>query len=182
MRFFSPYYGKYYAGLWEFNLICGLQWETLDTPQSSQPAIYVAPSFSYTSLSGPVIWYMDPKKMPSDDTHDFCTILDVSCTPESDGIGMVTDGYIRLKGWITTTEVKDKTWHRSDGRLEISQAGASKFYMAVDTIEGWEILRLGSSVTCFDLMRDKDAEYVSGLMLLPLREEMGIIDGSVSQR
>ncbi|KIM95499.1 hypothetical protein OIDMADRAFT_34243 [Oidiodendron maius Zn] len=173
MRFFAPYFDKYYAGIWRFNLICGLQWETLDTSKCSRPATYVAPSFSWASLSGPVIWYIDSNKMPSDDTHDFCIVMGISCTPESDGMGMVIDGYMKLKGWITTAQVKDKTWHRPDGRLEMCQAGASKFYMAVDTIQDWEILQAGSSVTCFDLMRDKDAEYVSGLMLLPLEGRDG---------
>jgi hypothetical protein len=51
--------------------------------------------------------------------------------------------------------------------------GFSSFYMAVDTRQDWEALQSGSSVTCFNLMRDKVGEYVSGLMLMPLEGRVG---------
>jgi hypothetical protein len=98
VSFFSPDFREYHAGLWDFNLICALQWETLDASKCSRPENYVAPSFSWASLSGPVIWYTDANKMPSNDTHDFCTITEISCATESNDMGIVTDGSMKLKG------------------------------------------------------------------------------------
>lgn len=59
MRHFIPYLGAYHAGLWEHNLLLSLQWEAAFTVLSSRHEDYVAPSFSWASRSGGVVWYMD---------------------------------------------------------------------------------------------------------------------------
>ena len=52
MSRFAPFFGNYYAGLWEHHMLLSLQWEALDTMDCSRHKLFVAPSFSWVSRSG----------------------------------------------------------------------------------------------------------------------------------
>ncbi|KAI0395066.1 heterokaryon incompatibility protein-domain-containing protein [Xylariaceae sp. FL0594] len=170
-----PYLGDYYAGLWQYNLLLGLQWEALDTRKSSRHAKYVAPTFSWTSRSGAVIWYADPGIKPSESIHDFARVISVRClTSTEDPCGSVIAGSITLRGHVTTTmTIADTQMHAPDGRVRLVKDGTPPCFVIFDSREDYEGLEAGAAVVCLDVMRDKsdkenDSNYVSGLVLVPL--------------
>jgi hypothetical protein len=171
MQVFQPHFGRYYAGLWEYNFILCLQWETLNTKQSSRPAEYVAPSFSWASQTGAIVWYYFPDSVPTPETHGFCEILSMVCTTKSsNSFGQVAEGHLRIRALTTTMMIKDKEWHDPDGRLVTQKADGKKCYVTIDTMQDWESLEAGSEVVCVDIMRDKETKYVSGLALIPAEQ------------
>ncbi len=175
MSSFAPYLGKYYAGLWEHNLLLSLQWEALDTRDCSRHNVFVAPSFSWASRSGPVIWYTDLSKMPTEETHDFATIVDVACTlVGKDPFGKISGGHITLRGYVTEMKIESKTLLAPDGRLKLNKEGAKECYVTLDSREDIEVVQLGMLVTCLDIMRDGKGlhdDYVSSLVLLPVESQ-----------
>jgi hypothetical protein len=173
MKLFSTYFGQYYAGLWEYNLLLSLQWEALDTAKCSREEAYIAPSFSWASQTGPVVWYHNTENLPSAETYNFSEIIEVSCTAETDLFGVVTQGHLKLQGWITEMIINSKDWHEPDGRLKMEKEGSESCYVTLDSVQDWERVQSGSIVTCFDVMRDKDGEFVSGLVLLPVENKVG---------
>jgi hypothetical protein len=48
---FMPHLGKYYAGLWEHNILVSLQWEAKTTTLCTRHEDYVAPSVSWLNIS-----------------------------------------------------------------------------------------------------------------------------------
>ena len=175
MSTFAPYLGNYHAGLWEHNLLLSLQWEALDSRECSRHNIFVAPSLSWASRSGPVIWYMDSSKTPTEETHDFAIIIDVACTlAGKDPFGKISGGHITLRGHTTKIAIASTTLLAPDGRLKMAKEGAKECYVTLDSREDIETVRTGTLLLCLDIMRDKNGlhnSYVSSLILLPVESQ-----------
>jgi hypothetical protein len=91
MRAFSP--GRYIAGLWELDLHYQLSWTSiLGEADCYRPETYTAPSFTWASRIGPVMfpWQTIITKV--------CSIVSISCTPKgSDPFGQVSTGFLNWK-------------------------------------------------------------------------------------
>ncbi|KAE9381017.1 HET-domain-containing protein [Stipitochalara longipes BDJ] len=172
MHRFMPHLGKYYAGLWEYNLLINLQWEVSDTGLCRRHEGYVAPSFSWASRSGGVVWYMDMTNLPTPATHEFATVVDISCElAGSDACGKVKSGYITLRGYTTEMKIESKSQWFPDGKLEMCREGFESCFVTLDSKEDLDRVDIGMVVKCLDVMRDKEGyhgNYVSGLILLPV--------------
>ncbi|KAI4234973.1 MAG: hypothetical protein LQ352_008140 [Teloschistes flavicans] len=169
MSSLAPYFGNYYAGLWQSHLLLCLQWEALYTSECSRHEKFVAPSFSWASRSGAVTWYMDLSKMPTKDTHDFAAVVDVACTVKGkDPFGGVSAGYVTLRGPLTEMSIASKDLFGPDDRMKMTKKGAKECYVTLDSREDIQEVYLGMMVTCLDVMRDKNGRFVSSLVLLPL--------------
>ncbi|KAH8881206.1 HET-domain-containing protein [Thozetella sp. PMI_491] len=179
MSEFAPQLGQYYAGIWEHRLLLSLQWEALKTVKCSRHEIYAAPSWSWASRSGAVIWYMNPQKMPSDDDYEFPEVLEIATVPTGpDPFGQVSSGHIKLRGRVVQMTIKDITRNYPDERIEMIKEGTETCFVTLDSLQDLESIRAGQSVTCLDLMRDKHApdrykpgRFVSGLVMLPVEED-----------
>ncbi len=176
-RELAPYLGRYYAGLWEHNFLLSLQWEAHDTCTSRRHNTYIAPSWSWASRSGPVVWYLGTDATPNPDTHHFAELLEVVCVPAGkDPFGAVSSGHVKLRGYFTEMRIKDKTKHYPDDRLEmVGSDGVESCYVTLDTIEELDEIQEGQRIVCLDVMRDRagSKEYVSGLVLLPAEGREG---------
>ena len=158
-------------------MLLSLQWEALDTMDCSRHKLFVAPSFSWVSRSGPVIWYIIPSETPTEETHCSATIVDVACTlVGKNPFGNICEGHITLRGSTTAMQIESKTLFAPDGRLMMTKKGVKECYVTVDSREDIESIRPDMSLTCLDIMRDRKGlhnDYVSGLILL--RVEFGAI-------
>ncbi len=165
---------EYLAGIWKYGLILSLQWEALHTKRSARSETYIAPSWSWASRSGAVMWYLEDKCVPSfaEGECDLATIVDVSCTrATADPYGKVSTGHLIIEGFVTKMEIKDFKMLEPDGRLEMVQEETNPCYVILDSMQDYEAVKRNPIVTCLDIMRDKgdgDAttKYVSGLVLL----------------
>ncbi|KAH8669050.1 heterokaryon incompatibility protein-domain-containing protein [Xylariales sp. PMI_506] len=173
MHTFLPYLGKYYAGLWEYNILLNLQWEVSDTMRSDRYSEFVAPSFSWASVSGGVVWYMDTDQVPTNETNSFATVVEVSCeTASRDPCTAVSSGHITLRGYVTQMKIEpSKLMWMPDGRVEMTRDGNESAYVTLDSKDDYEKIEPDMVVKCLDLMRDKQGQhgnFVSGLVLLPV--------------
>jgi hypothetical protein len=177
MHRFVPHLGKYYAGLWEHNLLISLQWEAAETALCRRHEEYVAPSFSWASRLGGVVWYMDMSKLPTPETHDFAAVVDISCDlAGSDACGKVKSGYITLRGYTTEMKIESKSQLFPDGKLEMIKEGFENCFVTLDSKEDLDKVDVGTVVKCLDVMRDKvgyHGNYVSSLVLLPVDGDHG---------
>ena len=173
MHTFRLHLGEYYAGIWEHNIIINLQWEATNTNRSKRHGTYVSPSFSWASISGAVIWYTDTETPATEATHDFATIVDVSCTSiTSDPFGAISDGHITLRGRVVDMKIDEsKIQWVPDGRVEMVKDGGKSSWVVLDSRDDYEAIEPGMNVKCLDIMRDKKGlhgNFVSSLVLLPL--------------
>lgn len=90
---------KYCAGIWEEDICYGISWE-VDGAVSRRPDCYIAPSWSWASVVGPVTFsdrrwnttYVPPQPLDSVTFHD--------CTVEHQGrnqYGEIKNGFIRIE-------------------------------------------------------------------------------------
>lgn len=101
-RRLAPYIqSRYIAGLWEQDILVGLCWAKTNHASSPSltgryPITYVAPSFSWASVSGVTI--KEPHVGPS--SQACCEVLRVHCSPaSSDPYGEIKEGsYLDLCG------------------------------------------------------------------------------------
>ncbi|KAE9364691.1 HET-domain-containing protein [Stipitochalara longipes BDJ] len=89
----------YLAGLWKENLPLDLLWYLDGDPQlNSSPVTWRAPSWSWASLDGPIMYYRKfyvPDKPV--DLAVYCKVLGAECTIMGQSLtGRVTAGYIKL--------------------------------------------------------------------------------------
>src|SRR5438105_380544 len=124
-RKLHPRLGRYFAGLWEHNLIRGLQWEVLNTSKCRRPEDYLALSFSWASRTGPVVWYYFTGRIPDLTTHNFVEVLDVQCTPSTaDEFGPAHGCFIILRGYTATMFLdEDMKQLRPDGMVALKREG-----------------------------------------------------------
>ncbi len=109
--------GEYYAGTWEYGLLISLQWEAMNTKDCVRHENYVAPSWSWASRSGAVMWYMQEiKPSIAGEAHDFATIVDVSCTlATADPYGKISASHLTLEGFTTTMSIESMEMLEPDG-------------------------------------------------------------------
>lgn len=106
----------YLAGLWRKRLLSGLMWTTRSGLQANgepsyRPETYRAPSWSWASVEGTI--EMLPEIRPEEERRvELCRVLEAKTTPlGEDTTGQVSDGYIRLRGRLLSTE--DLSFHTS---------------------------------------------------------------------
>ena len=106
----------YLAGLWRKQLPSALMWTTRNGLQANgeptyRPQTYRAPSWSWASVEGTIITF--PEVRPEEDRWlELCQVLEAKTTPlGEDTTGQVSDGYIRLRGRLLSTE--DLSFHTS---------------------------------------------------------------------
>ncbi|KAF2121077.1 hypothetical protein BDV96DRAFT_640487 [Lophiotrema nucula] len=81
---------EYYAGLWADTLIWDLLWIAHDT---SQPAIWRAPSWSWASVKDKVLWDVSGRA-----TEIIASVVDVFTTPVgTDSFGQLKNGLLWLR-------------------------------------------------------------------------------------
>ncbi|KAH8650663.1 heterokaryon incompatibility protein-domain-containing protein [Tricladium varicosporioides] len=177
MSQFSPFFGAYYAGIWERHLILSLQWESLNTQYCHRHREYVAPSWSWASRSGAVIWYMNSTTLrtpvPTSATHEFAAIVCISCTAVGvDPFGKVSAGQLILRGYVTKMKISSTQLLIPDGRMEMRKEGMDgkkeECYVTFDAIEDAQETTEGEILTCLDILRDKKGlhgNFVTGLVL-----------------
>jgi hypothetical protein len=129
-----------------------------------------------------VIWYIDTKELPREETHEFIAIVDISCVlATSDPCGSVSSRHITLRGNATDMKIEaSKTQCAPDGRIEMVKEGTQKVWVTLDSIDDYEKIQPAMMVKYLDIMRDKKGLYgnfVSGLVLLPVEH-----GGSVYRR
>ena len=189
----SPHLGRYLGGIWEHNLLIGLQWESLDGQQSHRQTAYIAPSFSWASRTGPTVWYIaDELLTPSIDKCEFAQILDMHCqTSPEIPYGQVTDGFISVRGYTTIMHFEDADGCYIQGRVKLFKDGTTSTnltkspsdttrrnedccYVCMDTVEDIANVR-GQATTCLDIMRDKNGSgFLSALILIPVGDKKGV--------
>lgn len=107
---------NYLAGLWQKQLPSGLMWTTRNGLQANgeptyRPKTYRAPSWSWASVEGTIQIF--PEASPEEWRWvDLCQVLETKTTPlGEDTTGQVSDGYIKLRGRLLSTE--DLSFHTS---------------------------------------------------------------------
>ncbi|KAI1422497.1 heterokaryon incompatibility protein-domain-containing protein [Xylaria sp. FL1777] len=114
-RCLSPQLGCYFFGLWEHNILIGLQWESHDARECHRHKSYVAPSFSWASRAGPCVWYISTQYLiPDTRKCNFAQVLDVYCDDIPRG-----SSYIKLRGYTTTMHFEDIEGCYALGKLKI---------------------------------------------------------------
>ncbi|KAL9576414.1 MAG: hypothetical protein Q9212_007116 [Teloschistes hypoglaucus] len=166
MASLAPYFGNYYAGLWQSHLLLCLQWQAWDTRACCRHKSYVAPSFSWASRSGAVRWVVPyTSKVPS---GEFAAVIEVACTLASeDPFGGVSGGHITLRGRTTEMSIASKALDDQD-RLKMIKDGSKECYVKIDSMDDMQEAYPGMMVTCLDVMRDRNDPYVSSLVILPV--------------
>jgi len=59
----GPYLGNYHAGLWEHRIVIQMQWESFNGERSRRFDDCCAPTFSWASRTGGVVWYFTPAQL-----------------------------------------------------------------------------------------------------------------------
>ena len=187
----SPQLGRYLAGLWEHNLLIGLQWESLNGQLSHRQTTYIAPSSSWASRTGSAVWYIaDEYLTPNFEKCEFAQVLDWHCetSPEAP-YGRVTDGYIVVRGYTNLAYFEDTNGCYIQGRLKILKRNSSSMdgtetvddstrrrehcFVCMDAAEDIPKVR-GKEVVCLDIMRDKSSEgFLSALILMEVADRLG---------
>ncbi|KAK3492909.1 heterokaryon incompatibility protein-domain-containing protein [Neurospora hispaniola] len=97
----------YIAGIWEDRLSLGLLWGVFDARYA--PELYIAPTFSWASISSPVGTMFEPGDLDVRDrwvshivVEDTCSIAD-----GKDPLGRVKDGWIKLRGYLFRATLVD---------------------------------------------------------------------------
>lgn len=113
----------YYAGIWKASLLKGLKWHLYE-PENDRPSIYRAPTWSWASVFGEILW--TEYKSPA--VHSLArstAILDCSVTPKNPlaPFGQVSEGTLTIKGVSKTLK-----W---DGSEQISRADLESDMMPV---------------------------------------------------
>jgi hypothetical protein len=93
--------GDYLAGIWRNGLVYGLLWECNTPKKSARSESYVAPSFSWASITGSVSWEIRLQRK-----HKITTeVLEANCTLKGvDSFGEVTSGSLKLRCLMTEVE------------------------------------------------------------------------------
>lgn len=100
----------YLAGLWRKQLPSGLMWTTRNGLQANgeptyRPEKYRAPSWSWASVEGTIEIF--PEVYPEEERWvELCQVLEAKTTPlGEDTTGQISDGYIKLRGRLLSTEI-----------------------------------------------------------------------------
>lgn len=94
----------YLAGLWSFELMDWLIWRRSRSLISlARPKAYRAPSWSWASVEGEVVWNAYKRRIGSSDVIYRATIIEARTSPTGDPYGSVSGGYIQIRGQLCST-------------------------------------------------------------------------------
>lgn len=146
--------GSYVAGLWERDILRQLVWyvPSYVNVQWRRHTSYVAPSFSWASIDGPVLWkdWYLWQRSPT-------KVLEVRCERKGiDPTGEVLSAYIMLSGALITVRIINR-----NGSAFVERSGSSE-KLALDIPSALPSLE-GEFINCFRLFTNH------GVMALALR-------------
>ncbi|CZR67815.1 uncharacterized protein PAC_17714 [Phialocephala subalpina] len=102
---------EYLAGLWKTNIVHDLFWATKGV--ATKPKNYRAPSWSWASLDGRIVWPYWQHDSKCAECIMRCTVLDVRTAPSGlDPYGAVKDGVLKVQGALAEMKV---AWVSYDG-------------------------------------------------------------------
>ncbi|KAF2833726.1 HET-domain-containing protein [Ophiobolus disseminans] len=125
--YFAPRFGcEYLAGHWKDSLALQLAW-VAGRPKYTRPNVYVAPSWSWASVSDSVYWDMVDERVPAVDVLDCQVELTRSFAP----LGAVSSGSLLLRG-----QMCEVTWYfnRSNKQTQV-ETGNFSFLADRETVE-----------------------------------------------
>lgn len=183
----GPYLGSYHAGLWEHNILIGMQWESFDATRSRRYSPCCAPSFSWASCTGGAIWYMDAKEVLGDNEDFQCAeIVDVNTVPADPNIpyGKVIFSSIVLRGFAKPAIIETQEADRV-GRMYLNDPDSEQ-WVQIDTQDDIDEICARHyddpmPVLCFRLSEKQTTSaretrrFVSTIVLTPLDGEQGIL-------
>lgn len=128
---FSDIWGcTYYAGLWERRLLEGLRWFSPEPP-SWKPEEYTAPSWSWASTVGTIMWEDEVQNdtVAEISLIEHTKVIDCRITLSNDNIpfGQVTDGSLPVEG--------SAQWIDWDGQRQIEAKDLSPDFRVTKSIE-----------------------------------------------
>ena len=104
---------RYFAGLWAESFYEQLLWRR-SFRHTKRPSIYVAPTWSWASITGPVRAISSENISKELEHHRLGNILDASVTTvDSDEMSLVLEGHIRISGKLIPIE-QSKRWQAHD--------------------------------------------------------------------
>lgn len=86
---------RYVAGLWKETLLEDMLWVCEAHPSYARPSEYLAPTFSWASITGPVSF---PEFDPNSTYHTTVVDVHTSLNNSNNPLGEVIDGYVTLEG------------------------------------------------------------------------------------
>lgn len=143
-QFATRFQAKYYAGLWQDDIICGLAWEA----HSAQVELLQAGNFSSPSWSWASVGKFIPYTGPSSNCTPLVEIIEIHTKPlTSDPFGPVREGLLRLRGIAArvTAQAFAVTNYHKEMRLyydEINSSNFSDSWRSLDTLLVVEPIRL----------------------------------------
>ncbi|KAN0098221.1 HET domain containing protein [Hyaloscypha variabilis] len=91
---------EYLGGIWRKYITNGLLWvtnSTLETREASRSVSYIAPSWSWASVDGPILPFWDNQRL----VGSFIELIEAKIIPlAGDPFGQLTDGYLDVRGKI----------------------------------------------------------------------------------
>jgi hypothetical protein len=183
----GPYLGSYHAGLWRNNILVGMQWESFDATRSRRYSPCCAPSFSWASCTGGVIWYMDAKKVLADSGDLQCAeVVDINTVPADPAIpfGKVVFSSIVLRGFAKPAIIEPQEPDRV-GRMYLNEPDSEQ-WVQIDTQDDIDDICAREydeplPVLCFRLSEmtatsaRETRDFASTIVLTPADEERGTL-------
>jgi hypothetical protein len=116
----------YYAGFWSSNFHVDMVWQTADPQVTLQPDVWRAPSWSWASVVGGVIWSSPRFHL---EMRPIAHLIDISTTPVGeDPLGELRSGFIRLNRPCATVSLL-----RNDTDFRVVNEGRTEYFTyAVD--------------------------------------------------
>lgn len=88
---------NYLAGLWKQELLRELLWERYtDEGQPHDPALYIAPTWSWASLNGP-FWETEESGYDFEESRWQVNVLDTKISPVDDAFGPIESGSLMVQ-------------------------------------------------------------------------------------
>ncbi|KAH8658165.1 heterokaryon incompatibility protein-domain-containing protein [Xylariales sp. PMI_506] len=147
---------SYLAGIWSGNLLKGLLWHS--TSRASRFQTFVAPSWSWASMMGPVRYFFSDYQFTFEEA---CVVEQSHCTPSSmDPIGEVSSGFVSLTGRLqpvvlNRTDAPSRNFHPTySGMFDNFKSCYPEYDVNV---------QLPGSETVFSVLIDELSELESGI-------------------
>jgi hypothetical protein len=104
-NFAAKSHSKYLAGLWQDNLVHDLFWQSSNA--ATRPPEYRAPSWSWASLDGRILWPSWRVCLTCIGCKMYCTVLDVHILQAGmNPYGAVKDGFLKVHGRLEVMDVE----------------------------------------------------------------------------
>ncbi|EGZ68512.1 HET-domain-containing protein [Neurospora tetrasperma FGSC 2509] len=123
----------YIAGIWEDRLSLGLLWRAFDARYA--PELYIAPTFSWASISSRVETMFEPGDYGVRDRWVSHTVVEDTCSiaDGKDPLGRVKGGWIKLRGYIFKAALIDDPRGGFDYRYKVKTKFLGKERLRQDT-------------------------------------------------